>query len=337
MRGLKDSTRLASQNSEMLGDDGVVRWTAADVEKHDSSDSEVSEDANTDGDTSPMDSGPAPHIGLSSRSINRLSSNVARDNMGASQTFDSDTHSMLVGGSSMVAFELFDKKQMQGFFRRLWVMILLAVLYVLANLSQVAYCSQDSFYEEGFARHVATACLADGVTDFGNRTSHEVWTSCCHAWGSGNHSNECFVRYPPAGNETALHLAQRNFETCCVLELQQVFNACPSQCVYEVVNIIIRIGLSVATGFGLVVYSVRFCTHPKTMQRFEQKFVVLLFILSFILTNPYGCWVSFVNHVSTEDGAICSEGVTSQKSNATENALVRQSFSNLFIMITSVL
>eukprot|EP00750_Incisomonas_marina_P006173 INCI14354.1.p1 GENE.INCI14354.1~~INCI14354.1.p1 ORF type:complete len:1087 (-),score=158.83 INCI14354.1:734-3994(-) len=211
-----------------------------------------------------------------------------------------------VGGSSMVAFEMFDKNQMQGFFRRLWIMITLAGVYVLANLSQVAYCSQDSFYEAGFTEHVQNNCLAEHLMgDLGNRSAHEVWANCCRPLGQGNQSAECFVRDYNRFNETALSIAEESFAQCCSMDLQQVFNSCPSQCIFELINVVVRLALTLAITVGLVIYTARFCSHPKTMVRFEQKFVVVLFVLSLILTNPYGSYLALVSHIDF-DGGLCN-------------------------------
>ena len=67
---------------------------------------------------------------------------------------------------------------------------------------------------------------------------------------------------------------------------------------------------------------VRFCTHPKTMRRFEQKFVVMLFVLSLILTNPYGSYAALLRLISPVNGTVCEQNAKNSVT-VEETALVR--------------
>ena len=159
----------------------------------------------------------------------------ATDNLVAA----SENSQSAVGGSTMVAFELFDKQQMQRFFQRLWVMIMLAGIYVVANLSQVAYCSQDSFYEAGFEQHVVSECLSPTMDgSFGNSTAKDIWAKCCQPYGADVNVNDhhesaaCFSRWtlPPNSSATSwtpnsteqLVFDSESFNKCCAVDLQQV-------------------------------------------------------------------------------------------------------------------
>ena len=253
----------------------------------------------------------------------RISSNLARDQLGMAGSRVNDDHrAKTIGDESKVQFEIFDKMQMKNFFRSIWGLIGLALLYVLVNLSQVAACSGDDLYDIGFKFHVQTYCLEDqAAVELDNATAHDVkqaWAACCHATNASGTSvaASCLGN----GNETS-----REWVSCCVLDFEEVFNACPSQCMFEFVNVLIRVALSIVSLILLLIYLGRFCTYPKSMRRFEQKLVAVLFVLTFVISNPFVSGLSLYAHLNTDDGSFCvaSEDASTVESQVT---LVRNKF-----------
>lgn len=185
---------------------------------------------------------------------------------------------------TMVAFELFDKSQMKRFFGTVWALIGVAAVYVMVFLSHAAVCSANATFPEAFEKYVQAECSRNGTIP-GNFSAPEFWSFCCSPFDGIGHAG-------PGGCFDAPEVEQRDYAHppptymgCCHVDLEGALDVCDSHCQFSLVDAVARTLLGTASVVGLFVYGARFCISPN-MRRFEQKFVLGLFFLCVLMTNP---------------------------------------------------
>lgn len=180
----------------------------------------------------------------------------------------------------MVAFELYGKAQMKRFFGSVWFLIAVTFLYVIIYLGHSVGCVRNETFEDAFHHHVKDACTANHTLP-SNVSAIDYWQLCCEPFnGVGN--SKCFEH----DVDPHMGVSSASYETCCVLQLAQALNSCENDCSFQLVDAIVRVILGILVILGLLIYGVRFCRNPH-MRRFEQKFVLGLFFLCVLMTNPY--------------------------------------------------
>eukprot|EP00750_Incisomonas_marina_P014108 INCI17603.18.p2 GENE.INCI17603.18~~INCI17603.18.p2 ORF type:complete len:331 (-),score=47.56 INCI17603.18:1477-2469(-) len=188
---------------------------------------------------------------------------------------------------TMVAFELFDKSQMKRFFGTVWALIGVAVVYVVVFLSHAAVCSANATFPEAFEKYVAAECSRNGTIP-GNFSAPEFWKFCCAPFdgvGNAGGPGACFdLPHVDQGYQREAH-PPPTYLGCCHVDLEGALDVCDTHCQFNLVDAVARTLLGTASVVGLFIYGARFCISPN-MRRFEQKFVLGLFFLCVLMTNP---------------------------------------------------